>query len=177
MREELSGLDYAKTSMFSIDNSAADDSVEIIAIDGGNYEHQSAIIANKIMELGNQGIKLSDIAILARNGNHIPELVRVLKSAGIKCITDKKQSVDKLFEIELLNNMLLATQDLNYELPSVLLMQSFIFGFTPNEIAQIKINSVNKELKAKLANYKNFLNKYNQLCKTMCVVDVLNTFI
>ena len=133
-----------------------ENAVEVVVIKDGTHEHEAIVIAQKILGLRKQGVSLCDIAILARTGTHFDTLIDVLNRAGIKCVTDKKVSATDTYEIALLNNALWSAFDPTYELPAVLLQQSFMFNI--------------KEFRA-------FQDKYHELCKQMAVVDVLTTFI
>ena len=168
---------YDKTSRFTIKGDCQDDCVETIVIEKGTDQYEAVIIANRILELKNNGVTFGDIAILARNGNHLDELVKTLSDAGIKCIVGKRQAAACFYEIELLNNFLQASHDLDYQLPVALIMQSFVFDFSPDDLAKIKLGKIDKDLKSRLDNFNAVLQKYNALCKTKNVVDVLTTFI
>jgi len=165
--------DYDKTSRFEVANGNTD-GVGVITIDGGNAEIESAIIAQKIVELNRP---FGEIAILARTSTHFPELMAMLKRVGIKCITDKKCPATDLPEIALLNAVLQCAHDPKYELPRALLMQSVIFNFTPNDLAKIRLNKIDPELKNRIEKFDAFVSKYNALCKTDTVANVLSTFI
>jgi ATP-dependent helicase/nuclease subunit A len=178
MRQNTAGADYLKTGMFETAAKTHTNNVEITAIEHGNPYIESAIIAEKITDLVTSGgAKFGDIAILARSGLHFPELIGALKTAGIKCITDKKQRASDLFEITLLNNFILAAFDPQYELPRALLMQSFIFNFTANDMAEIKMLAANDALKARLNAFNAVMARYSAMCSQYSVVDILNAFI
>jgi ATP-dependent helicase/nuclease subunit A len=177
MRTSTAGLDYEKTSAFKITGKPAKDAVEQIILDGGSDETESQIIASRILELVRLGANYADIAILARSGTHFGVLSRVLNAAGIPYIMDKKERAEDLYEIALLNNFLIAAWDTGYELPRVLTQSSFVFDFTPDDLARIKLKQIDDKLKARLAVFDAVMTRYNGLCKTMCVVDVLTTFI
>jgi len=169
MRETTAGNSY---DPFEISGEASiDDAVEIITIEKGTNQQEAAIIAEKIVELKERGVSYNDIAILARSSTHFDTLIDVLTCAGIKCITDKKQNAEDVFEIALLNNMLYAAQYREYELPAVLLQQSFIFNVSAEQLAQVKLSKQTDK------NFIAFQDKYHELCKQKPVADVLTAFI
>jgi len=174
MRPTTAGIDYAKTSRFQIANDKLQttNDIEVLVIDGGDSRLEAALIAEKIVELCEQGVSCGDIAVLARNSTNFDVLIGTFNDAGIKCITDKKQRADEIYEIALLNNALFAAFDHGYELPAVLTMQSFVFGFSAEDLAQIKLGK-----KEYPKSFKDFQIKYKELCKEKSVADVLTTFI
>ncbi|MDR0462474.1 MAG: UvrD-helicase domain-containing protein [Christensenellaceae bacterium] len=154
MRDGTAGLDYAGTSSFKIDKHTNTDNVETTVIDGGSHEHESAYIASKIAQLLGTGVAPSDIAILARSRTHFDVLQKTLGDAGIQYTTTREVPAESLFEVALLNNMLLSAFDMEYDLPKFLLEESFVFDM--------------KEFN---------IEKYHGLCMTHKVADVLTTFI
>ena len=150
MRTGTALLDYENTSRFEIPNGTTD-AVSVTVIENGDAEHEARYITAQIGELLANGTQPQDIAILARERKNFDTLTRTLNSVGIRCMADKRAHTDELYEISLLNNMLLACNDLTYELPRVLVEQSFVGDFDRK--------------------------KYHELCKTHSVVDVLQTFI
>ncbi|MCL2228575.1 MAG: UvrD-helicase domain-containing protein [Firmicutes bacterium] len=135
MRTTTAGIDYEKTSMFEVDKQTSPTpEPEVVSIEGGTSENMAAWTATKIRELINDGAKPEDITILSRERTGFDTLCRVLSNAGIKTAADQKVSVSELYEICLLNNMLLLSIDPEYKLARTLLMRSFVFGFSPKEL-------------------------------------------
>ncbi|MCL2851252.1 MAG: UvrD-helicase domain-containing protein [Firmicutes bacterium] len=166
---------------------------------------QCARVVNKIKELTTQEIyckeskqmrkiRLSDIAVLGRQKTHFQGLSEMLGYAGIASILDDKKRASNLFEIALLENFLFATSNFYNDLPLVLTMQSFVFGFTSEEMAIIKIkgngenffqriqdfivkNDNKDRLVEKLQDFVATLEEFHQFTKTSTVADVLARFI
>ena len=218
MRDSTASIDYNSTSKFKTCDTCGG-SAEVIMIKteksvktelGEVYDitkdncddetaaaatAQAALIAGKIAKLTDQGFALGDIAILGRSRTHFDALTAALEKAGIDCVTDVKNSSAEVFEIAVLNNVLFAASNFYNDVPLVLTMQSFIFGFSPDELSDIKLNTPtdkntnfykritayikdnNNALSKRLARFIKFLEKYNALCKTHSVADVLSVFL
>jgi len=158
MRNTTARLDYAKTSRFKEHTPSPLGAPEVIIVDGGTHEHEAAIIADKIAHLRDEGYSYGNIAILARNSTHFDVLVRTLDNVGIKCMVGKRRRVGDLYEIALINNLLLAVHDPTYMLPRTLVMQSFVFDGSSDE-------------------FEDMLNRYHEMSKVKSVVDLLAAFI
>ena len=187
MKDNVADIDYNKTSKFSVDNKTSG-SVEVSLINtkgGTAVELQSAIIADRIASLVKEGANPKDIAILSRSRTHFDELLTVLRNAGIPACVNSEMVACELFEIALLSNMLYAVSNHYNDVPLVLLMSSFIFGFTPDELAEIKLSGTEdcfyKLLKnvesEKVKSFLRFLDKYRILAKTHNVADVITVFL
>ena len=100
--------------------------VEEIIIEGGTAEVEAAAIAERIGALVSEGVECKHIAILARSTTHFGTLCRVLGMAGIKCTTEKAEKAGDLYEIALLNNVVLAA--MGDELAKAKVEASSLFG-------------------------------------------------
>ena len=185
MRTPICGIDYLNTSRFDISQDAykkIKDSVEVIIIDKCNakanevLKAEATLIAEKISVFKSGGMALGDIANLARSRTHFKILIDILNQSGIPCITDAKKHTGDIYELALLNNMLLSCSNSD-KLASALLMQSFIFNFSPNDIAQIHLNKIDTKLSKRLHDFRAFQDKYRMLCQTQTVTEVLTAFI
>jgi ATP-dependent exoDNAse (exonuclease V) beta subunit len=186
MKRETCDIDYDTTSRFAVDGSGGTVDITLINTPRGTAaELQAAVIAQKINDLLEQGVAVKDIAILARSRTHFDILAGTLERAGFAVSVAAEQNACELFEIAVLNNMLFAVSNFYNDVPLVLLMQSFVFGFTPQEMAEIKINgkqetfykNLVKSNGGKVTKFLNFLDKYRGLSKTDSVADILTTFI
>lgn len=177
MNDKTCGLDYRTTSRFDIPPTLITDAVEAHVIQKGDTQAEAAVIAQRISQLAKQGIFLSDIAILARNRTHFPVLIETLNQAGINCITDARTFTDDLYEIELLNNMLRCVFDHTYKLPAFMLMQSFVFNFSPEDLSKISLNDCDEKLNIQLSQFNEFQQKYLKLSQTSTVPELLLNFI
>jgi len=127
-----------------------DDSVQD---DLERVEAECAIVAKKIddftkrkvydLELKkSRKVRLSDIAVIARNSTHFNALTKTLTKAGIESVVAIKNKASELYEIALLENFLFAISNFHNDIPLVLTMTNFVFGFTNDEMALVKIHSL-----------------------------------
>jgi len=187
MKRETCDIDYDATSRFAVDGKGGGtvDVTLINALHGTAPELQAAVVAQSLEDLRQQGVAPKDIAILARSRTHFDVLAGVLERAGFAVSVAAEQNACELFEVAVLNNMLFAVSNFYNDVPLVLLMQSFVFGFTPQDLAEIKTNGGEKIFYKNLAKNKSkkvrdflaFLEKYHGLAKTDNPVDVLTIFL
>lgn len=191
MKPATADIDYNSTSKFAGGEKGGVVDVTLVNAPRGTAAHlQAAIVAQKIAEMIKQGIAMKDIAILARSRTHFGILAETLENAGISTNVSAEQNVCELFEIVLLNTMLFAVSNFYNNVPLVLLMQSFVFGFTPDEMAALKLDfdkdsgskepfykNLLKSKSEKVANFLLFLQKYRELSKTHNVADLITIFL
>jgi len=189
MKSATADIDYNATSKFETSlrgtkqsrpaDSATDGIVDVTLVNtsrGTAAELQASVIAQKIKQLK---VPLKDICILSRSRTHFGVLADTLERAGIAVNVAAEQNACELFEIALLNNMLFAVSNFYNDVPLVLLMQSFVFGFTAQQLAEIKLGGGEEIFYKNIRDEKflEFLNKYHTLTKTHSVVDIITTFI
>lgn len=186
MKQATADIDYNTTSRLV--GSRSDGAVDVTLINtssGTAAELQAAVVAQKIAELQAQDISLGDIAILSRSRTHFTVLAETLERAGIAVNVAAEQNACELFEVATLNNMLFAVSNFYNDVPLVLTMQSFVFGFIPDELAELKLaggediffKNLLKSKAPKVQSFVKFLEKYRELAKTNSVVDVLTVFL
>ncbi|MDR0975925.1 MAG: UvrD-helicase domain-containing protein [Christensenellaceae bacterium] len=150
-------------------------------------------------------VSFSDIAVLARNSTHFNALSVAFRRHGINFVLDKKTKANEIAEISALNSFLFSCVNPTNDTPIVLCMQSVLFGFSCEELAQIKlcakekisaneraganektnfyeqiqnyIETKNDELSKRLVNFVATLKKYNGLAKNMTVSEILRVFV
>jgi len=175
-------------------------------------EAECAILVKKIDELTKtkiydletktmRKVRLNDIAILARNSTHFNLLTQKLAKAGIESIVASKNNASDLFETAILENFLFAISNFHNDLPLVMTMTNFLFGFTNEEIAQIKIfhqkevaEKTNEcvtfyshiknyiannrdNLSKKLTNFIQMLEEFYTFSRTNSVTNTINKFL
>ena len=188
MKRETCDIDYDATSRFAVDGSGGAVDVTLINTPRGTAaELQAAVVAQKAADLQEQGAALKDIAILARSRTHFDVLAGTLERAGFAVSVAAEQNACELAEIATLNNMLFAVSNFCNDVPLVLLMQSFVFGFTVQDMAELKISggeegqpfykNLLKSKSKKVSEFLAFLDKYRGLSKTNSVADVLTIFL
>jgi ATP-dependent helicase/nuclease subunit A len=141
MKKDTAGIDYEKTSLLA--SGIKGGQVEIVAIKDGESQHEAAYIANEIVNLLKSGTSPKDIAVLSRSRTHFDVLQKTFYAANIPYITAKDVSANDLYEIALLNNVVLLSNDPNYELAKILLNESFAFDQKPLNLE--KYNTIAKE--------------------------------
>jgi ATP-dependent helicase/nuclease subunit A len=202
-REEQEKFTITKPYDITTDNQVDPDLKSAAAQSALIAQRIAQFLKNKIWDAPTQKFRettLGDIAILARSATHFPTLCDTLRTAGIDYTVTNKQNSAELPEIAILNNMLFAVSNFRNDVPLVLTMQSFIFGFTPDDLATIKLSTENgqhgrnecfydrlvqfagrhenqHELTARIKHFLAFLNKYYQIAKRNNVADTLDTFI
>jgi len=180
MKPTTCQIDYNATSRLAGVREGGTVDVTLINTSRGTaVESQVAVVAQKISDLVEQGVPLKDIAILARSRTHFAMLANTLESVGIAANVATEQNASELFEIALLNNFLFAVSNFYNDVPLVLLMQSFVFGFSPCDMAKMKLDGGEKIFFKNIRDTKflDFLNKYHNLSKTHSVVDILTIFL
>jgi ATP-dependent helicase/nuclease subunit A len=187
MRDSTCDIDYNATSKLAGGKELGVVDVTLVNTTKGTAaESQAAIITQKIAQLVADGVLLGDIAILSRSRTHFAMLADTIERAGFSVNVAAEQNACEQFEIALLNNMLFAVSNFYNNVPLVLLLQSFVFNFSPQELAEIKIEGGDEvfyknlqkcETQKKVASVLQFLDKYRAFAKTHSVVDVLVTFI
>ena len=182
MRQETSQIDYDATSRFAVVGTGGVVDVTLVNTSKGTVSDlQAVVVAKKVADLIAQGVAPKDIAILSRQRTHFGMLADTLERVGIPVNVAAEQNAGELFEIAILNNMLFAVSNFYNDVPLVLLMQSFVFGFTPNDMAKIKLEGGEdvfyKNLVKTKSPFLDFLDKYHKLSKTHNVVDVLTIFL
>lgn len=91
--------------------------------------------------------KYSDFAILLRSAkSHSPTFVYELSSAGIPCRSDATPEFITAWEISVIISLLKIIDNPLQDIPLLNVLMSPIFGFTPDDMAQIRIDSKNTSL-------------------------------
>jgi len=166
---------YAENSAFNVTGDGRE-KVEVVLIEKGNAGQQAAVIADKISQMD---CRLSDIAVLSRNRNNYDVLTKTLGNVGIPFVTDTEINASELPEIALIENMLFAVSNHYNDVPLVLLMSSFVFGFTADRLADISMREGDcfyKKLDDGEQFFKDFLHKYYLLSKTLDVAELVTVF-
>lgn len=153
------------------------------------------IVGKEMFVAGGEGevrkIFFSDITVLcAKRGEYLNKALKQLSKNGIPYNTD---AAEDLFEDEymnLLKNLLMLLDNSKLDYPLLCVMQSGLFGFSDNELAEIRLSAgdsrffyeavtcakTNKKLSSEIRNKLNklfaFLEKFT-FCSTFLTVDEL----
>lgn len=186
MRSATADIDYNLTSRFAGGKEGGVVDVTLVNTSRGTAaQKQAEVITQKIADLVKQGVPLKDIAVLSRSRTHFGVLAETLESNGISVNVAAEQNACELFEIVLLHKMLFAVSNFYNNVPLVLLMQSFVFGFTPQEMSELRVaggeeiffKNLLKSTTKKAMDFLEFLEKYRGLSKVHNVADVLTMFL
>lgn len=103
---------------------------------------QAMYIASEIRKILEKGkFRLSDIAILLRKNKNIPLFVQVLNDAGINAYADESESLFETQEVRTLFSLIKVIDNPARDVPLLAAMMSPVFGFTADELADIRIKS------------------------------------
>ncbi len=130
---------------------------------------EARLVAKKIKELLEQGIKYKDIAILLRSTSmETPIYEKELIEQGIPVFSDTASEFLESIEINTILSFLKIIDNPLQDIPLVAVLRSPIFGFTENELVQIRLNEENVPfykalVKTDTEKVKNFLRVLEEL--------------
>lgn len=157
MSPEVGGLQYGAEEMLHEGISHAENcepEVELIAIqvDHDTYAEEAACVAQRILELldGSHTVRdgdnfrpitEDDIVILLRSPGSVgAEFVYALESRGIQCSAGAGVDLLQEEEVVVLRSLLQIISNPLQDIPLVSALSSRVFGFTANELAEIRTN-------------------------------------
>ncbi len=140
----------------------------------------SKIEAGETIRDGNiyRPINFGDFAILLRSTKkHIAQYNETLTSFGIPVISENTSNLFESNEIKILLSLLRITDNPMQDIPLLAVMMSPLYGFTADEMAEIKINGTGSGLFASVVNsqsekVKNFLDEIDMFGKTASTMPV-----
>lgn len=160
MTEQVGELDYTEEEYLHAGAdypSSAEPSAQLFIIDGVSGEDTDTIEAIKIAETIRQKVnsgelikdgsdyrpvQYGDFAILMRSlRTHAPAYAAVLQNMRIPVLCDNSTSLFDNGEIQLLISLLQVIDNPMQDIPLLTAMTSPVYGFTPDELAEIKIQS------------------------------------
>ena len=158
MTAQVGGLDYGEDEMLHEGiphKPQTEPEIELYAIDvkEDTYMEESSFIADRIKELldgshtirdkdGFRAIKPEDIVILLRSPGSIgAEFCYALEQKGIRCTMGGSMDILCTEEIRVLHALLQTIHNPMLDIPLVTVLGSRVFGFTANELAQIRSKS------------------------------------
>lgn len=136
---------YEEQKLFCGLNSNENSNIELNIYENAgvdsNKQIQAKMVAKKILELKEEGVKYSDIAIILRaiQGND-ELLLKEFEKAGIPAISYSKSGFFKAEEVNFLVNLLKAINNPYQDIPLLSILRSEIFGWTDDDIAMAKLN-------------------------------------
>ena len=147
-----------------------DTAVEVI-LTSSNITQQCGVLAQRIHALTKQGVRLGDIAILARSSTHFATLSEVLKTAHIQSELVATKKATDIPGVNMLLDFLFAVANPLNELPLVKTMLCPVFNFSNDDVAKMRL--VGKWDPGFLET----LARFRLFSKTHSVAEVLEKFL
>lgn len=203
MSKQSAQMDYTKDEMLNVgasypESSACDFEISLIeksVFDGFDYaEIEARFIANKIHSMMKSGFLVKDgdvqrkatygdfAVILRSTKNTAQTYVKTLIDCGIPAFSENKENSFEAKEIKVILNLLRVIDNPALDIPLLSVMCSPIYGFTPDELSQIRADerysnlyAAVKKYSSKSAKAKEFLSQLEQLknYSYTCSVDDL----
>ena len=203
MSKDTAQMDYSRDEYLNVGYpySAADGcETELAVIDtsafeeGEGIELEAQFIARRIREIMASDFLVTagserrrptygDFAVMLRSAkNSAAAFVRVLTDNGIPAYSEEKESAFDTLEVKLLLNLLRVIDNPASDIPLLSVLCSPIYGFTPDDLAQIRAKSRYTSLYAALESNRSgqpktaaFLSQLAALraCACVCTVDEL----
>ena len=207
MTEKTGGVNYTDDQklVYSNKKQVTDLPVEICVIDNPDrktdYETEDYFIAKKIVTMVEvdkplivdsdtnelRPVKYSDIAILARSvkGDTATSIMRELSMFGISSVCEETESYLSAIEISTVLSFLQLIDNPYQDIPMLSVMRSPMFGFTDNELAEIKLehknckfyNAVFLSKNPKAVEFVKTVNTFIKLSKTENLEFLINKII
>lgn len=174
MSEELGELEYNEEEYLNCGAQYRDSSIpsaQIKILNGVKGEDtdkkEAAFIAKTIIEKVNSGelikdgdtyrpIGYGDFAILMRSlKSHINDYSEVLTEFGIPVVCDNSTNLFENNEIKMILSLLRSIDNPMQDIPLLATMMSPFYGFTADELAEIKVNSNGSSLYTSVYNSQN----------------------
>lgn len=203
MSKQSAQMDYTKDEMLNVgasypESSVCDFEISLIeksVFDGFDYaEIEARFIANKIHSMMKSGFLVKDgdvqrkatygdfAVILRSTKNTAQTYVKTLIDCGIPAFSENKENSFEAKEIKVILNLLRVIDNPALDIPLLSVMCSPIYGFTPDELSQIRADerysnlyAAVKKYSSKSAKAKEFLSQLEQLknYSYTCSVDDL----
>lgn len=186
MSEETGELDYTEEEYLNNGREYPDTdipSAQINIITGSKGEdislREASEIAKLILSKVNSGeliqdgdtqrpVRFGDFAILMRNlKSSVNDYSRVLTELGVPVVSENSTNLFENNEIRMLLSLLRAIDNPTQDIPLLATLMSPIYAFTPDNLAEAKINAKGKNL------YKSLLLSESDKCKSF-IADLSN---
>lgn len=197
MSPEVGGLVYGDDEKLNGDDSKLplqDPEVEFcaISVNQDTYAEEAAFVAQKIRQLldggylvrGENGLRPvlpEDIAIILRSPNSVGgEFAYALEQVGVRCNFGGEQNLLQSEEIQFLRSFLQIIDNPLQDIPLVAVLMSRVFGFTADDMAQLRKQGTSCAIFKLLKNEKDnkFADFYQMLMELrraarMCTISEL----
>ncbi|MCR4777605.1 MAG: helicase-exonuclease AddAB subunit AddA [Lachnospiraceae bacterium] len=154
MQEELGGVNYDKDALLISGDPRKEDlgPDEILLLDqkeeSENVEFDSKIdaeasmVSQRIRELHKEGVNYGDIVILLRSMKGWGDIfVNILNNEGIPAVCETSSGYFSAWEVQVILNLLTVLDNPRSDIPLASVMMSYIGGFTPDDMAKIRITA------------------------------------
>lgn len=200
MTERIGELDYNEDEYLNYgaeydDSAAASAQLKILSgVKGEDYDElEATYIAKTIIKKVNSGelikdggsyrpIRYGDFAILMRKvSGHIDTYSQVLSKFKIPVICDNSSNLFENNEIRILLSFIRVIDNPMQDIPLLATMMSAIYGFTPDDLAEIRLennykslyNSVSKSKNKKAVDFVSDLQRLRSISVTMSVASFI----
>ncbi len=169
MKQETGGLDYTREEYLipgaSYPDTGDDFTTELLLTDAAaegveelglsNPRMEAENIAKRIRRMVDNGelqvtdketgktrpVRLGDITILVRNKSRVPEMEQVLNAYGIPTASEVGQQYLDSLEVLTVLSFLQIIDNPRQDIPLLAVLRSAIFGFSPEELAEIRLSA------------------------------------
>lgn len=213
MHRQVGGIDYKNGNQLELgadyDNPPQnqDNRAEFIMIEGDEKKIEAEYVAQKIREItdpvcgmkitekgGMRPVRYGDIAILLRSMKGVSEIYQEqLDNNGVPAFAETKTGYYQAMEVRTLLSMLSIIDNPRQDIPLAAVMVSPMFGFSSDELAQIKAENIceclydhvetygetgrDETLKCKVTEFLEMLNKFRDLVPYTSVYEIINSIL
>jgi ATP-dependent helicase/nuclease subunit A len=148
--KNFDGIDYKSDRLVCGTDYAYKNRLTEFVVAAGETSEAEAV-AVRIRELLNSGAEVTegahtrpceprDFCILMRDRKRFSVFEKALQNAGIKAVKESTDTYLSSYEIQVLMNLLRILDNPKQDIPLVSVMMSPMFGFTPEDMAQIRLS-------------------------------------
>ena len=178
MNKETARMDYTRDEYLNVGakyDQQQGCETELVMIEKGETDEEGAVLearymAQRIHEIMDSGFRVKDgdstrtptygdFAVMLRTKSSAPLVVRTLSECGIPAYCEEKESAFETLEVKILLNFLRVIDNPALDIPLLSVLCSPVFGFTPDELAQIRANNRKTSLYSALRDYQKHSRK------------------
>lgn len=211
MHRQVGGIDYQNGNRLALGADfddvpkGQDNRTEFIMLEGDESKTEAEYVAQKIREITNpisgmkitekgkgmRTVKYGDIAILLRSMKGISDIyLEQLENNGIPAYAESRTGYYQAKEVQTVVSALTIIDNPRQDIPLAAVMVSPMFGFTSDELAEIRsensgqylydyvclyeLHGKNVALEEKVRNFINTLNKFRRMVPYTSVYEIIN---
>ena len=160
MNRDTARMDYTRDEYLNVGAAYAPQDgceTEFTIIDSGKFDEdgaalEAAYIARRIREIMSSDLRVTDgdetrkptygdFAVMLRAKTDAPLIVQTLLDSGIPAYSENSASAFETLEVKLLLNFLRVIDNPALDIPLLSVLCSPVYGFTPDELAQMRADS------------------------------------